>query len=127
MLNEIVLKDGNGARNTLSPGIISKSGKQTPIDNSKPEILFVTSYPPRECGIATYSHDLVKALNNKFSNSFSIKVCALESGITNRAHPGEVKYVLDTNDPPEYVRLARTINSNDRIKMVLIQHEFGFF
>ena len=23
-----------------------------------PEILFITSYPPRECGIATYSQDL---------------------------------------------------------------------
>ncbi len=44
------------------------------------EILFITSYPPRECGIATYSQDLLKALNNKFSNTFSLKVCALESG-----------------------------------------------
>jgi len=36
--------------------------------NKLPEILFITSYPPRECGIATYSQDLLKALNNKFSN-----------------------------------------------------------
>jgi len=33
------------------------------------EILVITSYPPRECGIATYSQDLIKALNNKFSHS----------------------------------------------------------
>ena len=31
------------------------------------EILFITSYPPRECGIATYSQDLIMALNNKFN------------------------------------------------------------
>ncbi|MBX9733022.1 MAG: hypothetical protein K2X37_03090, partial [Chitinophagaceae bacterium] len=48
-----------------------------------PEILVITSYPPRECGIATYSQDLIKAINNKFSQSVSIKVCALESGDTN--------------------------------------------
>jgi hypothetical protein len=29
---------------------------------SLPEILFVTSYPPRECGIASYSQDLMYAL-----------------------------------------------------------------
>ena len=28
-----------------------------------PEILFITSFPPRECGIATYSQDLIKAMN----------------------------------------------------------------
>jgi hypothetical protein len=43
----------------------------------KTEILFITSYPPRECGIATYSQDLVKALNNKFSSSFTFSICAL--------------------------------------------------
>lgn len=35
-------------------------------ENVLPEILFITSCPPRECGIATYSQDLIKALNNKF-------------------------------------------------------------
>jgi glycosyltransferase involved in cell wall biosynthesis len=94
----------------------------------RPEILFVTSYPPRECGIATYSYDLMRALDNKFGDSFSIKVCALESGAKNHhAYPDEVEYVLDTTDPPRYARLARLINSNDRVKVVVIQHEFGFF
>jgi hypothetical protein len=31
----------------------------------KPEILIVSSFPPRECGIANYTFDLVKALNKK--------------------------------------------------------------
>ena len=44
-----------------------------------PEILFITSFPPRECGIATYSQDLMKALNHKFGNSFTLKVCAVET------------------------------------------------
>ncbi|MDX2282186.1 MAG: hypothetical protein NW218_21535 [Saprospiraceae bacterium] len=92
-----------------------------------PEILFLTSYPPRECGIATYSQDLLKSLNNKFKNSFSLKVCALESGNAQLHYPKEVKYVLDTTDAAQYVALAATINSGKRIKFVLIQHEFGFF
>lgn len=95
--------------------------------NVLPEILLITSYPPRECGIATYSQDLFKALNNKFSNSFALKVCALESGKANHAYPDEVKYILDTNSSSKYLALTHTINNNPRIKLVLIQHEFGLF
>ncbi len=91
------------------------------------EILVITSYPPRECGIATYSQDLIKAINNKFSNSLSIRVCALESGDTNYTYPGEVKYILKTSLAAEYEILARKINQNNHIKLVLIQHEFGLY
>lgn len=60
-------------------------------DNNKtslPEILFITSYPPRECGIATYSQDLITALNQKFDRSFSIKVSALAFGTESYNYPG---------------------------------------
>lgn len=95
--------------------------------NEPVEILFLTSYPPRECGIATYSDDLINALNNKFSNSFTITVCALESGKSDFDYPDKVKFVLDTTLVPEYRKLAFKINNDKHIKIVLIQHEFGFF
>jgi glycosyltransferase involved in cell wall biosynthesis len=95
--------------------------------NGLAEILFITSYPPRECGIATYSQDLIKAMNNKFSNSLSIQVCALESGDANYSYPGEVKYILNTSVASEYKKLATNINKNPDIRIVLIQHEFGFY
>lgn len=91
------------------------------------EILFITSYPPRVCGIATYSHDLIKALVNKFRDSLSIKVCALESGDANYRYGREVKYILKTSIYDQYEELALKINSDNCIKIVLIQHEFGFF
>ena len=91
------------------------------------EILVITSYPPRECGIATYSQDLIKALDNKFSNSLSIKVCALESGDANYQYPDEVKYILKTSRAAEFKKLAFKINKDDCIEIVLIQHEFGFY
>jgi glycosyltransferase involved in cell wall biosynthesis len=104
--------------------------KQPSINDSEKdlaEVLFITSYPPRECGIATYSQDLIEALNNKFSNSLSIKVCALESGDTNYIYPVEVKYTLKTSIEADYEKLSAKINKNNRIKLVLIQHEFGFY
>ena len=95
--------------------------------NSVSEILVITSYPPRECGIATYSHDLITALNNKFGTSFDIKVCAMESGKSGFEYSKEVVLTLDTTDPESYMKIASDINSNNLIQLVLIQHEFGFF
>ena len=92
-----------------------------------PEILFITTYPPRECGIATYSHDLVKALNNKFNKSFKINICALESASEQHIYPDEVTMVLNTDLPTSYGLLAKKINGDSNLKIVLIQHEFGLF
>jgi glycosyltransferase involved in cell wall biosynthesis len=91
------------------------------------EILCLTSYPPRECGIATFSDDLIQAIQHKFGNSYSVKVCALETPTEKHVYPPAVKYTLDTSDADEYIRLAEKINGNTAISLVLIQHEFGFF
>ncbi len=92
-----------------------------------PEILFITSYPPRECGIATFSQDLIKMLDIKFDRSFSIKICALESKNEKHSYPEEVTYILDTSKEGDYLELSKKINLDIKIKMVIIQHEFGFF
>jgi len=60
-----------------------------------PKILVVTTFPPRECGIATYSQDLVKSLNSKFKKSFDIKICALENG----NHCYEIPMIWQTQTP----------------------------
>ncbi|MFV8372315.1 glycosyltransferase [Flavobacterium sp. LB2P74] len=92
-----------------------------------PEILFITSYPPRECGIATYSQDLIKALNNKFKHSFKIKICALESKNEQHLYPEPTQYILNTDHSNSFQNLAAKINYNASIQIVLIQHEFGLF
>jgi glycosyltransferase involved in cell wall biosynthesis len=123
-------QDRTGMDNVIKKEPVSdhyKYHRNTSELNEAPEILFLTSYPPRECGIATYSQDLIKALNNKFSNTFSLKVCALESGETGYIYPEEVSHVLKTSVAREYEKLAGDINGNNRIKIVVIQHEFGFY
>jgi len=119
----------NGANNSEELFGLANDGinsvKESSIDLA--EILVITSYPPRECGIATYSEDLIKVLNHKFSNSFSIKVCAMESNGTTYDYPDEVKFILKTSIAAEYKQLAQKINKDKKIGIVLIQHEFGFF
>ena len=91
------------------------------------EVLVLTSYPPRVCGIATYSQDLVWAMKSKFSNSMSLRVCALEAESSSFSYPSEVKYVLNTSISGEYEILALKINNDAGIKVILIQYDFGLF
>lgn len=94
-------------------------------DKKAPKILIITTYPPRECGIATYSQDLIKSLNNKFKKSFDIKICALENG--NHTYGVEVNYVLETTNKESYKKLRKQINKDKSIAIVILQHEFGLF
>jgi len=108
--------------------VISVNGKHTLDSGNKlTEILFISSYPPRECGIATYSQDLIKALNNKFDQSFSISICPLESENEKHIYTEKIKYILNTDHTGAFINLANIINDNADIGMVMIQHEFGFF
>lgn len=105
----------------------SKKSKDSAMGQHKAGVLFITSYPPRECGIATYSIDLINALNDKFSSSFNISICALESDEKSFDYPPEVKYILKTSLPDSYKEIAEKINLDPEISMVFIQHEFGFY
>lgn len=91
------------------------------------EILCLTTYPPRQCGIATFSDDLIQSIHKKFSESYSVKVCAVESSSEQHNYNSIVKYKLNTSDVKQYKELANNINNDAEIKMVLIQHEFGLF
>ena len=84
-------------------------------NNLLPELLFITSYPPRECGIATYSQDLIRMLENKFSRSFVIKVCPLESENETHVYGDEIKYLLNVDQPDAFTNLAHSINEDDDI------------
>ena len=124
MRTEIVKNDfKHKASRFAKPNKLAIASLQTA--NRVPEILFITTYPPRECGLATYSQDLVKALNNKFTNSFAISICALESENEQHHYKDEIKYVLNTDHADAFLTLANKINADDAIQMVMIQHEFG--
>lgn len=130
MRNRITTKSSNVlAARIQKKGYSSKSNAlYIPETKEKlPEILFITSYPPRECGIATYSQDLIQALNKKFKHSFKIKICPLESKNEQHVYSEPTQYILNTDHPNAFQNLAAKINDNVAIQIVLIQHEFGLF
>ena len=92
-----------------------------------PEILFITSCPPRECGIANYSSDLIMALNEKFNQSFRISICPVESKNEKHTYAEEIKNILNVDCRESFIKLTKFINDNAAIRIVIIQHEFGIF
>ena len=90
------------------------------------EILIISSYPPRACGIATFSKDLLTALHNTFGHMLHFKVCALEDGL-NYEYGDDVLLTINTGDNKEYERAAAFINKRNSIKTVILEHEFGLF
>jgi glycosyltransferase involved in cell wall biosynthesis len=108
-------------------GISIKNIARLPHDIFVDELLLISSFPPRECGIATYSEDLVTALNKTIGGSFTINICPLESDTEKHVYDRDPEYVLNTDTPGSFCTLAGLINNNRRIILVMIQHEFGFF
>ncbi|MDP2422121.1 glycosyltransferase [Sediminibacterium sp.] len=111
----------------ITPITLKKENLYVTAKKSLPIIVMITSYPPRECGIATYANDLYNSLNNKFDHSFSIHICALEQENTSYTYSNEVKYTLDTSKSENYNKLALELNTNELVQLIIVQHEFGFY
>lgn len=95
---------------------------------SIPWIVHLTTYPPRECGIATFSADLISYSKELFSGQALAKVVALNdpSGPV-PAYPDEVLFSIQDSDPDEYRSAAARLNAMPEVSIVSIQHEFGIF
>ncbi len=91
------------------------------------EIWMLSSYPPRECGIATFSQDLRQAIEKMFGDSTRIRTAALENSDQHRDYPGEVNYIFHPGKPVSYKNFTAEVNRNRRVRAVIIQHEFGLF
>ena len=91
-------------------------------------VIQISSYPPRECGIATFTRDISDAFDHKFNPAVKSKVVALKTDPTSiHNYSDRVINEIDVSNIGNYVNLAKEINSRDDIKIVNIQHEFGLF
>ncbi|WP_142786316.1 glycosyltransferase [Changchengzhania lutea] len=91
------------------------------------KMLIVGSYPPRKCGIATFSNDTVNAIGNMFGSTLPIEVCALQNEGPPLSYGEEVSYILSTSILKNYRLIAEKINERNDIGLVCIQHEFGLY
>ena len=75
---------------------------------NKPIIVFMGTYPPRECGIATFNQDLLNSSKKYLGSSILCKVAAMNLfPIVSYIYPPEVEWEIDQNNKKEYVDLAK--------------------
>lgn len=91
---------------------------------TEPQIAVLGSYPPRECGIATFTADLVAALEQQSLQS--IGIIAIDEPDAVRSYPPNVIWRMQQHDPASYLNVAAAVGRSN-IKLVNIQHEYGLF
>jgi len=74
-------------------------------------ILFMGTYPPRECGIATFTKDLSDSIDNKFNPYIKTKILAMNNnGLNIYNYPKKVIYQLSDTEKLDYINLAKIIS-----------------
>jgi glycosyltransferase involved in cell wall biosynthesis len=91
------------------------------------KIYFLSNFPPKECGIATFTQDLVNSLNKKFNPKVKSRVIALNEESSLYNYDSRVVMQMNKDYLEDYIGLAKKINRSEKIKLVCIQHEFGIF
>lgn len=96
--------------------------------SDKPVIIFLSTFPPRECGIATFTQDLASAFDQLFSATIETKIIAMNADAFSRHTYGKkVIFEITETDSQSYIEAAQRLNRLNHVKLVNIQHEFGIF
>jgi len=93
---------------------------------NRTDLCTVSDYPPRECGIATFTKDLVDAIHQFTPFSTPTLIAVNEPGGIHRYDRERVRYQIYQDDPKSYVRAAEWINASD-LDGVSVQHEHGIY
>ncbi|MGE5226738.1 MAG: glycosyltransferase [Planctomycetaceae bacterium] len=88
-------------------------------------IAFVSTYPPRRCGIATFTSDLIGAVRQADPRT-QCRIAAIDERNTARAYGSEVRWRIRQGTSDGYVAAARAINESTA-DVVCVQHEFGLY
>lgn len=89
------------------------------------KVAYLSTYPPRECGIATFCEDLVQATSGGGAFPEPI-VIAMEGGAGHHQYSRPVVHVVDDRNEKDYQGAAEFINDSPA-DVVSIQHEFGIY
>ncbi len=93
--------------------------------NKQLKVLFIGTYVPKECGIATFTYDLLNSVSGEYNN-VSCEVIALNDPSETYNYPEEVVFQIERDKLKDYHLAANYINKSDA-DIVCLQHEFGLF
>jgi len=88
------------------------------------KVVFISSFPPRKCGIATFTSDLIESTALAAKTEFEPLVVAMRS--ESHKYDDPVKFEIRQNVKSDYICAADYINFS-HVDAVCVQHEFGLF
>lgn len=86
---------------------------------------YLGTYPPTECGIATFTKDVVMAVA-KFTPFSRPTVMAVKREQETEAYERRVKFQVIQNQRQSYLNAASFVNTS-AIDVVSVQHEYGIY
>jgi glycosyltransferase involved in cell wall biosynthesis len=88
------------------------------------KVAYVGTYPPKECGIATFTMDAVNATD---LSGWRSVVIAVDDTRPDTPHPdSKVIYTIEKENREDYRRAARLLTKQN-ISLLCIEHEYGIF
>lgn len=87
-------------------------------------IINVGTYPPKQCGIATFSNDL---RNSLLLHDNAVSIMALSDDSLEYQYTDEVVFNIKQNFKQDYIKAAAFINASSAIDLVILQHEYGIY
>ncbi|MBF9016746.1 MULTISPECIES: glycosyltransferase family 4 protein [unclassified Oceanispirochaeta] len=93
------------------------------------KIACIGNYPPRECGIATFTKDFIQSLldnNAEGSENIEAYVIAMNDQDQEYEYQDIVAKTINQNIPKDYIKAVEFINFSNADVCVL-QHEFGIY
>jgi len=97
--------------------------------SGKKWIVYVSTFPPRECGIATFTEDLTNSFDEMYNPREEAKIVAMNLDKTSLYPYDKKKVIFQISQPDEksYIKAAQYLNNLNQVAIVNIQHEFGIF
>jgi len=90
-------------------------------------IVYIASYGPRKCGIATFTGNKFMGMNCGPGNPCNEGIVVAVNDPNNEYdYPAEVKYVIHQDMAGDYIEAAKFINNTDA-DICILEHEFGIF
>ncbi|MDQ1279346.1 MAG: hypothetical protein QG670_608 [Thermoproteota archaeon] len=89
------------------------------------KVAYVSSFPPRKCGVATFTEDLIKAIDRYEVQTPGVVVAVNDVEETYN-YDKRVKFQIERNSLESYLDSASWINNSD-IDVVSLQHEFALY